>query len=223
LPEALFLPALAALLLVLVMAGVWRVAVRIRNAGIVDVAWSANFGLLALLAMAQGRGHLPRRLLIGGMTLLWSLRLAVYLYRRVMGHHPVEDGRYVQLRRDWAPHADRRFFWFFELQAALNLVLAAPFRRDPANRGKTCRAGLWRYSRHPNYFFEWLVWVAYFVFALASPWGWATVYCPALMLTFLFRVTGIPATEAQALKSRGDDYREYQRTTSAFFPWFPRG
>ena len=62
-PEALVLPALAALLLVLVMAGVWRVAVRIRNAGIVDVAWSANFGLLALLAMAQGRGHLPRRLL----------------------------------------------------------------------------------------------------------------------------------------------------------------
>jgi len=262
LPEALVLPALAALLLVLVMAGVWRVAVRIRNAGIVDVAWSANFGLLALLAMALGRGHLPRRLLIGGMTLLWSLRLAVYLHRRIMGHHPVEDGRYVQLRRDWAPHADRRFFWFFELQAALNLVLAAPlflaaanpapsvhplewaglalwavalagesladrqldaFRRDPANRGKTCRAGLWRYSRHPNYFFEWLVWVAYFAFALASPGGWATVYCPALMLTFLFRVTGIPATEAQALKSRGDDYREYQRTTSAFFPWFPRG
>ena len=261
-PEALVLPALAALLLVLVMAGVWRVAVRIRNAGIVDVAWSANFGLLALLAMAQGRGYLPRRLLIGGMTLLWSLRLAVYLYRRVMGHHPVEDGRYVRLRRDWAPHADRRFFWFFEAQAALNLVLAAPlflaaanpapsvhllewaglalwavalagesladrqldaFRRDPANRGKTCRAGLWRYSRHPNYFFEWLVWVAYFVFALASPWGWAAVYCPVLMLTFLFRVTGIPATEAQALKSRGDDYREYQRTTSAFFPWFPRG
>ena len=66
------------------------------------------------------------------------------------------------------------------------------------------------------------MWVAYFVFALASPWGWATVFCPALMLYFLFRVTGIPATEEQALKSRGDDYREYQRTTSAFFPWFPR-
>ena len=95
------------------------------------------------------------------------------------------------------------------------------FRRDPANRGKTCRVGLWRVSRHPNYFFEWLVWVAYFVFALASPWGWVTIYCPALMLFFLFRVTGIPATEAQALKSRGEDYRQYQRTTSAFFPWFP--
>ena len=96
------------------------------------------------------------------------------------------------------------------------------FRRDPASRGRTCRSGLWRYSRHPNYFFEWLVWVAYFVFALASPWGWATVYCPALMLYFLFRVTGIPATEEQAVRSRGDDYRDYQRTTSAFVPWFPK-
>jgi steroid 5-alpha reductase family enzyme len=256
-----FLVLLAAGLLVLVMAVVWAVAVRIRNAGIVDIAWSANFGLLAVVYATLSRGFLPRRLLIGGMTLLWSLRLAVYLYRRVMGHHPVEDGRYLQLRQEWAPHADRRFFWFFQAQGALNLLLGAPlflatanpapaihpfewaglavfavavageaaadrqldaFRRDPANRGKTCRAGLWRYSRHPNYFFEWLVWVAYFVFALASPWGWATVVCPALMLFFLFRVTGIPMTEAQALKSRGEDYREYQRTTSVFLPWFPK-
>ena len=95
------------------------------------------------------------------------------------------------------------------------------FKHHPANRGRTCRTGLWRYSRHPNYFFEWLVWVAFFVFALPSPWGWVTVYCPLLMLFFLFRVTGIPMTEEQAVRSRGDDYREYQRTTSAFFPWFP--
>jgi steroid 5-alpha reductase family enzyme len=99
----------------------------------------------------------------------------------------------------------------------------AAFKADPASRGRTCRAGLWRYSRHPNYFFEWLVWVAYFVFALPSPGGWATVYCPLLMLHFLARVTGIPMAEEQALRSRGDDYRDYQRTTSAFFPWFPRG
>ena len=82
--------------------------------------------------------------------------------------------------------------------------------------------GLWRYSRHPNYFFEWLVWIAYAMFALASPWGWISLACPAVMLYFLLRVTGIPATEAQALKSRGDDYREYQRTTSAFVPRRPK-
>jgi steroid 5-alpha reductase family enzyme len=96
------------------------------------------------------------------------------------------------------------------------------FKADPANRGRTCDTGLWRFSRHPNYFFEWLVWVAWFVFALGSPWGAASVVCPALMLFFLLRVTGIPATEEQALRSRGDDYRRYQRTTSAFVPWFPK-
>jgi steroid 5-alpha reductase family enzyme len=96
------------------------------------------------------------------------------------------------------------------------------FKAAPVNRGRTCRVGLWQYSRHPNYFFEWLVWVAYALVATPSPGGWLAWLCPALMLFFLFRVTGIPATEAQALKSRGDEYRDYQRTTSAFVPWFPR-
>ena len=98
----------------------------------------------------------------------------------------------------------------------------ARFKADPANRGRTCRAGLWGLSRHPNYFFEWLVWCAFALVASASPWGVLAWTCPALMLFFLLRVTGIPATEAQALRSRGDDYREYQRTTSAFVPWFPK-
>jgi len=96
------------------------------------------------------------------------------------------------------------------------------FRRDPANLGKTCRSGLWRYSRHPNYFFEWLHWFAYVPIGLAAPWGVLTLLGPALMLFFLYRVTGIPVTEQRAIASRGDDYRRYQRETSAFFPWFPR-
>jgi steroid 5-alpha reductase family enzyme len=96
------------------------------------------------------------------------------------------------------------------------------FKRNPENRGHTCQSGLWRYSRHPNYFFEWLMWVAYALFAAASPYGWITIACPAAMLFFLFSVTGIPPAEAQALKSRGDEYRDYQRRTSVFVPWFPR-
>lgn len=93
----------------------------------------------------------------------------------------------------------------------------AAFKRNPANKGKTCRAGLWNYSRHPNYFFEWLVWVAFAVFAH----HWTALLSPALMLYFLLRVTGIPATEAQALRTKGDDYRDYQQRTSMFVPWFP--
>ncbi len=92
------------------------------------------------------------------------------------------------------------------------------FKADPSNRGRVCEVGLWQYSRHPNYFFEWLIWCAFALFGLASPFGWLALIGPALMLYFLLRVTGIPATEAHAVQSRGAAYREYQRTTSAFVP-----
>ena len=95
----------------------------------------------------------------------------------------------------------------------------ARFRAASANRGKVCRVGLWNYSRHPNYFFEWLHWWSYVCFAINAPLGWLTVLGPMTMLYFILYVTGIPPTEAQAIKSRGDAYREYQRTTNAFFPW----
>jgi steroid 5-alpha reductase family enzyme len=97
----------------------------------------------------------------------------------------------------------------------------AHFRHRPENKGKTCRAGLWKYSRHPNYFFEWLHWWAYVCLAAKSDFWLVTLFAPSLMLYFLFKVSGIPATEAQAVASRGNDYRDYQRSTSAFFPWFP--
>lgn len=96
------------------------------------------------------------------------------------------------------------------------------FRADPANRGRVCQAGLWRVSRHPNYFFEWVIWIAFFLFALGSPGGWLAVIAPLIIGHFLVNVTGIPPAEAQALQSRGDAYRTYQKTTSAFIPWFPK-
>jgi steroid 5-alpha reductase family enzyme len=98
----------------------------------------------------------------------------------------------------------------------------ARFRADPANRGRTCQRGLWRYSRHPNYFFEWVHWFTYVFLAFGSPYVWLTLAGPAVMLLFLYKVTGIPYTEKQALISRGDDYRRYQETTSAFIPWVPK-
>lgn len=99
----------------------------------------------------------------------------------------------------------------------------ARFRGNPSNKGKTCRDGLWRYSRHPNYFFEWLIWCAYIPLAVGSPYFLVSLLGPALLLFFLLKVSGVPPTEAQALTSRGNDYREYQRTTSVFVPWFPKG
>jgi steroid 5-alpha reductase family enzyme len=98
----------------------------------------------------------------------------------------------------------------------------ARFRRETTNRGHTCRVGLWRYSRHPNYFFEWIHWWTYPCLAASSAFWPVTLAVPLVMLFLLFRVTGIPYTEKQALRSRGEDYRRYQRETSAFFPWFPK-
>lgn len=96
------------------------------------------------------------------------------------------------------------------------------FKNNPANKGKVCRTGLWNYSRHPNYFFEWLIWMSYLFFALASEGGWIALFAPGIMLFLLIRVTGIPLTEENAIRSKGDLYREYQRTTSPFIPWFKK-
>ena len=96
------------------------------------------------------------------------------------------------------------------------------FKADRANRGRTLRTGLWRVSRHPNYFFQWLTWVAYALVALEAPYGWLGIVAPALMLYLILFVTGVPAAEASSLRSRGDDFRRYQRETSAFVPWFPK-
>lgn len=87
---------------------------------------------------------------------------------------------------------------------------------------RVCKRGLWKYSRHPNYFFEWLVWVGFSMMALPHRWGWSALGIPLLMYVSLRWVTGIPPSEKQALQSRGNAYRAYQQTTSAFFPLPPR-
>jgi steroid 5-alpha reductase family enzyme len=98
------------------------------------------------------------------------------------------------------------------------------FRSDPANKGRVCDIGLWRWSRHPNYFFEWFGWLAYPVIAISPEygWGWATLLAPVFMYWILVHVTGIPPLEQQMLRSRGERYRDYQARTSAFFPLPPR-
>src|SRR6187200_277186 len=98
----------------------------------------------------------------------------------------------------------------------------AKFRGDARNDRTTLRTGLWKYTRHPNYFFEWLHWWTYVLLAAGSGSAWlALLTGPVAMFLFLWYVSGIPHTEAQALRTR-TDYAEYQRSTSAFLPWFPK-
>ena len=92
------------------------------------------------------------------------------------------------------------------------------FKKDSRNKGKVCQYGFWNYSRHPNYFFQFMIWVSVLMFAIPSPYGWLAVLCPLSIGYLLFKVTGIPMTEEQAIRSKGEAYKEYQRTTSAFIP-----
>jgi len=237
----------------------WAISVRIRNYGLLDVAFSYGVAILAPMYAWFGPGEPLRKWTFAAIGVVWSLRLGTYILVRVLRHHPPEDLRYQTLRARWP--GPLRFLGFFQLQAVLVVTFSLPFllvafnphsgispleftgmvfaaaavlgetiadrqmqafKRNPANRGRVCDVGLWRYSRHPNYFFESMFWWGCFLVALDSPWGWVSIACPLLMLYFLLRVTGIPLTEEYAVKNKGNAYREYQRTTSAFVPWFSK-
>ena len=100
----------------------------------------------------------------------------------------------------------------------------ASFIADPANAGRVCDRGLWSWSRHPNYFFEFIGWCAWPVFAFDPAWpaGWFALAAPAMMYWLLVHVSGIPPLERVMLASRGAAYAAYQARTSAFFPMPPR-
>lgn len=254
------LVAIGWLILASAMALLWLIQRRTNDAGIVDVAWAAGIGVLAVFYAIAGNGLVERRFIVAAMAAIWAFRLAIYILKdRVLSGN--EDGRYQALREDWAEHFQSKIFWFFQAQGLLSVLFSLPvlvamsasrqrigildglglliwttavigesvadkqlsaFRADPANKGRTCRQGLWKTSRHPNYFFEWLHWWSYAVIAFAATGWWIAAAAPIIMLVFILFVTGIPPTEARALRSRGDDYRDYQRTTSAFIPWFPK-
>jgi steroid 5-alpha reductase family enzyme len=96
----------------------------------------------------------------------------------------------------------------------------ARFKADPANAGRVCDRGLWRYTRHPNYFGDFMVWWALFLIALAGG-AWWTVVSPILMSVLLIRISGAALLE-KSLKTTKPGYTDYVRRTSNFFPWPPK-
>ena len=241
------------------MALMWLIQLRLGDASHVDVAWAVLIACCAIAYALLADGDVAHRVLAAALASVWGFRLGGYLlFNRVLGKE--EDGRYQELRRRWAPHANRNFFVFFQAQALFVVFFSLPFafisletesgfgalawigiavwaignvgtifsdrqlaqwRTNPENKGRTARGGLWGWSRHPNYFFEWVNWCGVALVASATPLGWIAWLVPAGLLYLLFKVTGIPETEAQALRSRAD-YAEYQRTTSVFVPVPPR-
>lgn len=98
----------------------------------------------------------------------------------------------------------------------------ADFKKKQQHDSAICQQGIWKYSRHPNYFFESLVWMSFYLIIAGSPHGWLSFYAPATIVFLLLKVTGIPPAEASSLRSKGEAYRQYQQKTSIFIPWFPK-
>ena len=259
--DPLSLVVTAYLVMAAVMAGLWVLQLRVRNASIADVGWCAGLIVVVLWYAIQATGEPERKMLVAALAVLYAGRLGFYIFlNRVIGK--TEDARYRRLREQWGASESVRMFGYFQLQALAVAAFSLPFlvliqhprppfalielvglliwivavsgeamadrqlaqfRSKSWNRDRVCRDGLWRYSRHPNYFFEWLHWWAYVVMGVSTS-GWLLTWIgPVGMGWALLKVSGIPRAERQALESRGEDYREYQRTTNAFFPWFPRG
>jgi steroid 5-alpha reductase family enzyme len=102
-------------------------------------------------------------------------------------------------------------------------IQLAQFRDQPRHRGRTCRSGLWRYSRHPNYFFAFVHWCSYALLAVGLPWPVWSLALLGPVLAVIVGIRRIPEIEAEAVRTRGDDYLAYQHATSALIPWLPTG
>ncbi|MCK0208521.1 DUF1295 domain-containing protein [Starkeya koreensis] len=209
-------------------------------------SWAARqtlvAGLAALWSLRLGT-HILRRTLKGGddpryaaLHREWganaSRRLFLFLQIQALA------GLVLALAVMAAAHMPGPFWrWSDGLGVLLALVAVAGegvadrqlarFRADPANRGCICDAGLWGLSRHPNYFFEWLGWLAYPAIGIdlsgAYPWGAVSLLAPLLIYVLLVHASGIPPTEAHMLRTRGDAFRAYQRRVNAFWPGPSRG
>jgi steroid 5-alpha reductase family enzyme len=230
-------------------------ALKVGRYNVVDTVWGLGFALIAVVAFVTSEGHgIPsRRYLLLGATVVWGVRLAVYVGARSRGKG--EDPRYTEML-DKA-HGSRITYALrkvFLLQAALIWLISIPvqagmferggpawlpyaglalwlcglifesvgdwqlarFKAEPANRGAVMDRGLWRYTRHPNYFGDACVWWGLFLISWGSWPGLASVFAPILMTFLLARGSGKPVTEARMSGRPG--YADYVASTSGFIP-----
>lgn len=234
----------------------WVVSVLKRDVSIVDSLWSIFIASAGVSYALSSSGFHARSLLVLSLTLLWAIRLCVYLTLR--NHGQPEDRRYQQIRARNQPHfALKSLYLVFGLQALLAWLVSAPllaaalsnsalnaldmigalltlfgvifeavadqqmsrFKAAPANKGQVMDRGLWRYSRHPNYFGECCVWWGLFLIALAAGNVWSVI-SPLLMTVLLLKVSGVTLLEAD-ISERRPAYRDYIASTNAFVPGKP--
>jgi steroid 5-alpha reductase family enzyme len=194
------------------------------------VLWSLRLGG-HILARTRKVGDDPR---YRELIRQWSERADLRMFLQLQSQAAV--GLLLALSVSLAAHNPRPGFGISDWLGLLLLIGALAgealsdwqlrqFKSDPGNRGLICEAGLWSLSRHPNYFFEWLCWLAYPLIAIDlagyNPLGWLALAAPACMYWVLVHVSGIPPLEEHMLRSRGDQFRELQARTRPFLP-FPK-
>ncbi|MDI1327573.1 MAG: DUF1295 domain-containing protein [Brevundimonas sp.] len=250
-------------LIVAVMLGLWRVALRLKDVSFIDGVWPLGMLMLALATFPRTDGDPTRKWLLVWLVAVWAIRLGWHLLSRWRRNGP--DGRYVELvenqekAKGWAFGKTALLFvflpqavlaWLTSLPVQLGQVAYAPtvgwigwtgavlavigigfesigdaqlaaFKKDPANKGKVLDTGLWKYTRHPNYFGDACVWWGlYLVGAETGPGIWA-IAGPVFLTFTLTRWSGISITEKATAKSK-PGYEDYVRRTSAFIPWPPK-
>ena len=239
------------LYIIILMSLVWLIYYWQKNASIIDVFWPISIAFTGLHYSFYQPINSPT-LLFQLALIIWALRLAFYLFiTRIIPKQ--KDKRYEAVSQAWTLSKNIGFFFNFQFQGLLAIIMASPFlfiaklqaisllnsvalilfiigltgevladyqlHYFKKNKcGRVCNIGLWQYSRHPNYFFEWLIWLSFFLAAITLPWGWLSVISPLLLLFLMLKIT-IPITERASLKSRGELYQHYQQQTSLFILW----
>ena len=245
----------SALAIWLFMTSVYLLSMLLKDFSIVDVAWGLGFIIVCAVSGWFATNILMIQLLVGGLVLLWGVRLALYIAYRKRGKD--EDWRYKQWREDWGQNAWwRSYLQVFMLQGLVMLIVALPiiminatptnrlegyyivglvvwmvgyffevvgdmqmlaFKSDSENKGKIMTTGLWKYTRHPNYFGEAVMWWGIFIIALESLNGFYTIVSPLLLTFLLLRVSGVKKLESKYKNNK--DYQKYIKHTSSFIPW----
>lgn len=249
----------------------WGVSIAIEDASIADPFWGVGFVVIVAVCYFRSSAASLHSNLVLLLTVIWGLRLGVYLTWRKLRHGAeansdgsAEDRRYTAMRN----HHGQRFWWVsfftvFLFQAFLMVVVSLPvqvaihhggvrgngelrwidfagvvlwcvgmffetvgdfqlarFKANPDNVGRVLDTGLWRYTRHPNYFGDFCVWWGLFLIAV-SPALWWTAIGPLTISFLLLKVSGVTMLE-KTITQRRPKYAEYIRQTNAFFPGTPR-
>jgi len=257
------------------MSIMYVIALKIKNASMVDFGWPSGYLLMSIAFLFTYKGDITRRTIICGLYIITALRFNIgWLFGR--GDWKVEDQRWKLWRERWQAgegwfgirSVEINLFFFYHAQSLTNVfIMSVPLhiacsdttvglrsleygalafwlisftfeniadfqlhlfktrKQKGGSHGTVMNEGLWKYSRHPNYFFEFLVWMSYSLFSISSvKYAWEIIDLALGMFVayyFLVCFTGAYIGEKSSLKSRGDVYRRYQQTTSQFVPWFP--